>query len=203
MTPRFLTSTASAALRWALALSAIWALCAGSHAAETDLSSDELMRRIIALGSDKDLKADSDKQRQFQYYLQELMDRAKSGQPAAMFNYGWYRYQTCVFAKRQGVDVVSAPMCTQAREDLKAVAENTKISILYIAPAAMSFLGEMHRDGIGTRPSRYLAADWFVQSAKQRIRNGDREGAIRAMEDALTAVSDHTAALELRAALLK
>ena len=94
-------------------------------------------------------------------------------------------------------------MCAQAIDDLKAVAENTKISILYISPASMSLLGEMYRDGIGARPSRYLAADWFVKSAKQRNANGDREGAIRALEEAFNVVPEYPAAIELRASMLK
>ena len=68
---------------------------------------------------------------------------------------------------------------------------------------AMSMLGEMHRDEIGTRPSRYLAADWFIQSSRQRATNGDREGAIRALEEALSLVPEHPAGVELRAILLK
>jgi TPR repeat protein len=67
----------------------------------------------------------------------------------------------------------------------------------------MSMVGEMYRDGIGARPSRHLAADWFVKSAKQRNANGDREGAIRALEEAFNVAPDHPAAIELRASMLK
>lgn len=192
--------TPSSAIKWAWAISIALSACATTVFAQTqpsELDSDELMKRIVELGGNVE------KQSVFESYMQELMNRAKARQPSAMFNYGWYRYQLCGTGKKQGIDVSSASMCAQAFDDLKAVAENTKISILFIAPASMSMLGEMYRDGIGTRPSRYLAADWFVKSAKQRNANGDREGAIRALEEALNAVPEHPAAIELRATLLK
>jgi TPR repeat protein len=157
------------------------------------------MKRIVELSGNVEKKSEIE----IESYMQELMNRAKARQPSAMFNFGWYRYQLCGTGKKQGIDVSSAPMCAQALDDLKAVAENPKISILFIAPASMSMLGEMYRDGIGTTPSRYLAADWFVKSAKQRNANGDREGAIRALEEVLNAVPEHPAAIELRATILK
>lgn len=73
------------------------------------------------------------------------MNRVEARQPSALFNWGWYRHQLCGIGKKNGVDVSSAPICTQALDDLKAVAENSKISILYISPASMSVLGEMYR----------------------------------------------------------
>lgn len=192
--------TPSSAIKWAWAISIALSACATTVFAQTqpsELDSDELMKRIVELGGNVE------KQSVFESYMQELMNRAKARQPSAMFNYGWYRYQLCGTGKKQGIDVNRTPMCAQALDDLKAVAENTKISILFIAPASMSILGEIYRDGIGTRPSRYLAANWFVKSAKQRNANGDREGAIRALEEALNAVPEHPAAIELRATLLK
>ena len=163
----------------------------------SELNSDELMQRIVGLSGNVEKKSE------IESYLQELMNRAKARQPSALFNWGWYRHQLCGIGKKNGVDTSSAPFCTQALDDLKAVAENSKISILYISPASMSTLGEMYRDGIGTKPSRYLAADWFVKSAKQRNANGDREGAIRALEEALSVAPDYPAAIELRASMLK
>lgn len=163
----------------------------------SELDSAELMKRIVALSGNVEKKSE------VEIYLQELMNRAKTGQPSATYYWSWYRYQLCIIIKKQGVDVIGAPMCAQALDDLKAVAENAKISILFIAPASMSILGEMYRDGIGTKPSRYLAAEWFVRSAKQRSANGDREGAIRALEDALNVAPEYPAAIELRALMLK
>lgn len=187
-------------VKWTCAIGMSLSVCTSAVLAQTqpsELGSDELMKRIVELGGNVE------KRSIFESYMQELMTRAKARQPSAMFNFGWYRYQLCGSMKQQGTDVSNAPMCAQALDDLKSVAENPKISILFIAPASMSMLGEMCRDGIGTKPSRYLAADWFVKSAKQRNANGDREGAIRAMEDALNAVPEHPAAMELRATLLK
>lgn len=174
--------------------------CATTVFAQTlpaDLDSHELMRRIVGLNGNAEKKAE------IESYIQELMKRTEARQPSAMFNWGWYRYQLCVTGKNNGIDVAIAPVCTQALDDLKAVAENSKISILFISPASMSLLGEMYRDGIGTRSSRYLAADWFVKSAKQRQVNGDREGAIRALEEAFNVVPEFPAAIELRASILK
>ena len=163
----------------------------------SELDSFELMKRIV------DWSGKAEKKTEIESYLQEIMDRAKAGQPSAMFHWGWYNFGFCSFGKKQGVDVSSAQMCVQAFDHLKAVAKNPKISISYIAPAAMSMLGEMYRDGIGAEPSRYLAAEWFVKSAKQRSVNGDREGAIRAMEDALNVVPDYPAAIEFRTLILE
>lgn len=174
--------------------------CATTVFAQTlpaDLDSHELMRRIVGLNGNAEKKAE------IESYIQELMKRTEARQPSAMFNWGWYRYQLCVTGKNNGIDVAIAPVCKQALDDLKAVAENSKISILFISPASMSLLGEMYRDGIGARSSRYLAADWFVKSAKQRQVNGDREGAIRALEEAFNAVPEFPAAIELRASILK
>ncbi|MDP3650484.1 MAG: hypothetical protein Q8R67_02260 [Rhodoferax sp.] len=173
-------------------------------AQSSELDSDELMRRIVSISADPDFRRGSPEKRSlYETHLQELMNRAKARQPSAMFNFGWYRNQFCVITKKQGIDVTTAPMCVEAVEDLRAVAENPKIASLFISPAAMTMLGEMHRDGIGTRLSRYLSADWFVKSAAQREKNGDRDGAIRAMEDALNVVPDHPTANELRTRLLK
>jgi TPR repeat protein len=193
-------STPYGSIKWMWAVSSALLIYTTTVFAQTqpsEMGSDELMKRIVELGGKVEKKTE------LESYIQELMNRAKAGQPSAMFNWGWYRHQLCSTGKKQGVDVSSAPMCAQALDDLKAVAENPKISILYIAPASMSILGEMYRDGIGTKPSRYLAADWFVKSAKQRNVNGDREGAIRAMEDALNVVPDYPAAIELRALILE
>lgn len=190
----------ASAVKWTWAIGISLLACTSAALAQTqpsELDSDELMKRIVELGGNVE------KQSMSESYMQELMTRAKARQPSAMFNFGWYRYQFCGILKKQGTDVSSVPMCAQALDDLKAVAENPKIRILFIAPASMSMLGEMHRDGIGTRPSRFLAADWFVKSAKQRSANGDREGAIRALEDALNVVPEHPAAVELRATFLK
>lgn len=177
---------------------------AKTSAQPSELDSAELMSRIVSISTDPEFqRGSSDKRALFERYMQELIDRSKARQPSAMFNFGWYRNQICITAKKQGIDVVSAAMCVQAAEDLKAVAENPKIASLSIATAAMTMLAEMHRDGVGTRPSRYLSADWFVKSATQREKNGDREGAIRSMEEALNLVPDHPTATELRTRLLK
>lgn len=183
-----------------LAIGIVLLACATTVVAQTlpsELDSDELMKRIVGLSGNVEKKSEVDS------YMQELMNRAEARQPSAMFNWGWYRYQLCGIGKKQGIDVSSAPVCAQALGDLKAVAENTKISILYISPASMSMLGEMYRDGVGTKPSRYLAADWFVKSAKQRHTNGDREGAIRALEEALNSIPEYPDAIELRASMLR
>lgn len=170
----------------------------------SELDSDELMRTVVSLGSDPEFKrGNPEKKIMFEAYLQELMNRAKTGQPSAMFNFGFYRYQICTIVKAQGMDASGAPMCTQAFDDIKAVAENEKIRIIYMSPASMSLLGEMYLNGIGTKPSRYLAADWYIKSAKQQEANGDREGSIRALEEALNIIPDHPVALQLRARLLK
>jgi hypothetical protein len=190
--------TPSDAIKWAISIALL--ACATTVFAQTqpfELDSDELMKRIVGL------RGNVEKKSEIESYIQVLMNRAEARQPSAMFNWGWYRYQICGTGKKQGINVSSAPMCAQALDDLKAVAENTKISILYISPASMSMLGEMYRDGIGARPSRYLAADWFVKSAKQRNANGDREGAIRALEEAFNVVPEYPAAIELRASMLK
>lgn len=195
-TPR----TLSGPMKWGWVISVVFLVYTATVLAQTqpsEIDSDELMKRIVQMSGNVEKKSE------VETYMQELMNRAKARQPSAMFNWGWYRYQLCNTIKKQGIDVSGAPMCAQALDDLKAVAENTKISILFIAPASMSILGEMYRDGIGAKPSRYLAADWFVKSAKQRSANGDREGAIRALEEAFNVVPEYPAAIELRASMLK
>lgn len=163
----------------------------------SELNSDELMQRIL------ELSGSADKRTLVEGYMQELINRAKAQQPSAMFNFGWYRYELCGTMKKQGLDVSSAPMCAQALSDLSGVAENPKINALSISTASMNLLGEMYRDGVGTKPSRFLAADWFVKAAKQKSASGDREGAIRSLEKALNASPEYSDALELRARLLK
>ena len=188
----------SGVTKWAISITL--SICTTTVCAQistSELDSNELMKKIV------ELSGNVEKKTEIASHIQELMNRAKAQQPSAMFNWGWYRYQLCGTERKQGIDVSNAPMCTQALDDLKAVAENTKISILYISPASMSMLGEMYRDGIGTRPSRYLAADWFVKSAKQKNSNGDRDGAIRALEEALYIAPEYPAAIELRASMLK
>jgi TPR repeat protein len=188
----------SGAIRLAIGVALIvFVTTVSAQTKPSELDSDELMKRMLELSGNVEKKSEIGS------YLQELMNRAKARQPSALFNWGWYRYYLCGEGKKQGIDVSRAPLCTQALDDLKAVAENSKVSILYISPASMTILGEMYRDGIGIKPSRYLAADWFVKSAKQRNANGDREGAIRALEEALSVVPDYPAAIELRASMLK
>jgi hypothetical protein len=193
-------TSAARAVKWALAIGISLAASTSAVLAQplpTALSSDELMKQIVELGGN------AEKKDMYKSYMQELITRAKAKQPSAMYNFGWYRFQICSTLKKQNTDVSNAPMCAQALDDIKAVAENIKISTLFIAPDSMSMLGEMYRDGIGTKPSRFLAADWFVKAAKQKSTNGDREGAIRSLEDAVNIVPDLPAAIELRATLLK
>ena len=179
----------------------------GKVEVQTSLSkvySDELMQRIITLETDSEFRhGDAKKRAMLESYLQEIMNRAKSKQPSAMFYYGFYRYQICIMGKKQGLDVSSAPMCTQAFEDIKTFAENEKIKILFMSPSSMSILGGMYSGGIGTKRSKYLAAEWFIKSAKQWEANGDRENAIRTLEDAMNEVPDYPEAIKLRKKLLK
>lgn len=134
----------------------------------------------------------------------EILSRVEEGEPDALFNWGWLNFQLCRGANRAVIkDVSQFPICAQALKNLKAVAENPKIRILFIAQRAMYILGDMHREGIGTQPSRFLAADWYLKAAKAHSDYWDRESALRALEAALNVVPDHPAALELRAQLLR
>ncbi|MGK5033544.1 SEL1-like repeat protein [Janthinobacterium sp. MDT1-19] len=169
-------------------------------AQEKYIDSDELLRRIV----NTDLNnGDAATKTRFESDYHELMTRSNAREPLAMHNYGWYRFQFCVAVKNTGISVDSLPMCTQAFADLRALAMNTEYAIVFVVPSAMSILGEMYKDGIGTKASRYLASDWFIRSSQQRSSNGDREGAIRALEEALSLVPDHPAGADLRKKLLK
>lgn len=186
--------------KWAVAVWLVLSVCmpvAFAQSQPTELNSDELMKRIL------ELSGNVEKRTLVESYMQELINRAKAQQPTAMFNFGWYRYELCGTMKKQGLDVSNAPMCAQALSDLRSVAENPKINTLFISAASMNLLGDMYRDGIGAKSSRFLAADWFVKAAKQKSASGDREGAIRSLEKALNASPEHADALELRATLLK
>lgn len=186
-------------------LFAFQAHCAQAQPPASELDSRELMGKVVALGADHEFQRGSPEKRALLgAYLQEIMERAKSKQPSAMFYFGWYRYQICSTAyKKAGLAASSADICTQAFEDVKAVAENEKIRVLPESTDAMSMLGDMYSGGIGTRQSKYLAANWFIKSAKQREANGDRDGAIRALEDARNAAPDHPGIIELQEQLLK
>jgi hypothetical protein len=134
----------------------------------------------------------------------EILSRVEEGEPDALFNWGWLNFQICRNANRSVIkDVSQSPICTQALKHLKAVADNPKIRVLYIAQKAMSILGDMHREGIGTQPSRFLSAEWYLRAAKAHSDYGDRESALRALEAALNTVPDYPAAIELRAQLLR
>lgn len=185
--------------RLLFAASIAFASCIAA-AQEKYVDSDELLKLIVNV----DLKnGDAATQRRFEANVHELMNRSNAREPLAMHNYGWYRFRICVVLKNTGVSVESAPMCTQALADLRALAMNTEYAIVFVVPSAMSILGEMYRDGIGTKASHYLASDWFIRSSQQRSSNGDREGAIRALEEALRLVPDHPSGADLRKQLLK
>lgn len=170
----------------------------------SEVDSHELMGKIVELGADSGFqRGNPEKQGMFKAYLQEIIDRAEAKQPSAMFYYGWYRYQHCGTFNKEGLDVSSALMCIKAFEDVKAVAQNEKIRVLFESTAAMSMLGEMYSEGIGTRQSKYLAADWFIKSARQQAANGNRDGAVRALEDALNVAPRHPGAIELQGELLR
>jgi hypothetical protein len=164
----------------------------------------DLIKTIIELMGSPDLKqTNSAKAREFASNYEELQALAKARQPLALFHYGWFLKQLCVNMKEQGIEVSSAPTCVTALEHLRTVAEDQRFASDFVGPAAQTFLAEAHRDGIGTRASRYLAADWFTRSAQQRQSNGDRDGAVRAMEEALKLVPDHSPAIKLKSELFQ
>ena len=169
---------------------------------ETDPSS----LRLYDLGNKiSELIGNHDKKDELLIYLNEMERRSNSKNPEAMYMLGRYNQFLCNFLKKTGVDAgENGPsMCVKALNNFKEIADNSKIRILYYSSASMSALGEMYRDGIGTKPSQYLAADWFVKSAKLQSTNGDREGAIRALEDALKAVPEYPPAIEASVTIFK
>ena len=123
-----------------------------------------------------------------------------------MFHMGWFNFRLCdTLSKdiKNRIDLSTANLCVEGLDLLKQVAENDNIRILFIGQNSMSLLGEMHEKGIGTKPSRYLAADWHIKSARASHEYGHREAAIRSLESALNLVPDHPAGLELRAVIFR
>ncbi|MBC3934721.1 hypothetical protein H8K47_05050 [Undibacterium sp. CY7W] len=161
-----------------------------------ELSSYQLMGKIVELG------AAVEKTPLFGSYLQELMNRSNAQQAPAMYYFAWYRNEICKMMKKQSGVTRDAAICSQALADLKVVAENQKNVGLLEFPAAMSLLGEMYRDGIGTNASYLLAADWFVKSSKQYYTSGNRERAIRSLENAIKLAPEHPSIKELQSKLL-
>ena len=165
---------------------------------ESRIPTDTLMKTIVdSLGTQRTSK-------EVELAIREIRNRVEQEEPDALFNWGWFNFELCKgFIRSQKQDVSQSALCTQALKHLKAVAENPKLRILFIAQRAMYILGDMHKEGIGTQPSRLLAAEWYLKAAKAHVDYWDRESALRALEAALNAVPDHPAALELRTQLLR
>ena len=161
------------------------------------VDSKDLVGKIV------ELSGNEDKKEELGIYFKEVLDRVAKQEPFAMHYFGWYQYQLCKSYREIGVKAVSEKMCVKALSNFKKVAANPAIQFRYISSESMYLLGEMYLEGMGSEASKYIAADWFGKSAKQRYQIGNREGAMRAMGKSLELIPDNPSLIELRDQVLR
>lgn len=131
--------------------------------------------------------------------LAVLKERKDANEPSASLFYGLYQLNLCN-AMNQRKDVVE-------QRQINATCNDAKSSLLIASDAndaqAMYYIGMIYKDGLGVIQSNYAAADWFVKSAKEFQKNGNREGALTSLEEALKIVPDYPSARALRNELIK
>ena len=130
-------------------------------------------------------------------YMSVLEDRRKANDPAAAFYFGLHEAQICMtLSKNKQLAHGANKVCTDAIDSFK-IAEKAN------DPRAMEALGTIYKKGLGVKASKYVAAEWFVKSAKQYSVENSRDSALSTLEEALILVPDHPGALRLRKELLK
>ena len=128
-----------------------------------------------------------------------LSNRRDKGEVAASFYFGIRNWKFC-----QGLQRLDKGQLGNAVVDCwNKCLDSFKFASAAQVPAASFNIARMYENGFGVIPSKYVAADWYVKSAEQYNKAGSRDEALTSLEAALTAVSDHPAALRLRKAMLK
>jgi len=130
-------------------------------------------------------------------YLLILEERRKAGDPKAAFYFGLHEMQICmVLNENKELAHTSNKVCSDAIDSFKIAAEAND-------PRSMRAIGISFKEGLGVTTSKYVAAEWFVRSAKQYNVEHLRDNALSALEEALNLVPDHPSALELRKELIR
>lgn len=132
--------------------------------------------------------------------LAVLIERRDKHESSASFLYGLFELNLCSSMYQNKSEAIDQSFITNTCDDAKRsfiIASEAKNA------QAMYFIGMIYKNGFGVIQSNYVAADWFVKSAKQSQKNGDREHALISLEEALKLVPDHPTAIVLRNELLK
>jgi len=129
-------------------------------------------------------------------YLKVLEQRADKGDVDASLWDGVYQLSICEGMKENKHVELAVKICGNAMDRLHHAAESKN-------PNAMEEIADAYMEGIAVRPSKFIAADNYINAAETFNQLGNREGSLRAIENALSAVPDHPKALKLKFELLQ
>jgi TPR repeat protein len=132
-------------------------------------------------------------------YAQELKRRRDESDPDAAFHHAMNNIRICVGLQSAQLSETSKALSDCWLESLSAfkIASNGGIG------TASFNIGRMYEHGWGVTASKLVAADWYIKSANQHNATKSRENALTALEEALSVVPDHPAALKLRSTMLR
>lgn len=122
-----------------------------------------------------------------------LQARRDNNDSSSSYYYGLYELQICVAVKN--VDTTH-DICKSAMKSFKVAVNDND-------PRVMRMIGLMYKDGLGVEASKYVAVDWLLKAAKEYRIENIREGALRALEEALNLLPDHPETLKFRNELLQ
>jgi len=129
-------------------------------------------------------------------FLLVLEERRKANQPSAAFYFGLFQLKICrAHVKTRNLEPTTQKLCKESIDSFAVAVKGNDAR-------AMAILGKIYKEGLGVNPSKLVAADWFLKSAKQYQIENSREGALSAIEEAVNLVPDYHEALAFRKKLL-
>lgn len=130
-------------------------------------------------------------------FLGALKDMRKRLNVDAAYYFGLHEVAICARMLEAKVDSSS---CSDALDSFTVASADGAIGGREEGTFA---IGQMYERGLGVSRSNYVAADWYIKASRQATLNGNRSGALQAIESALRVVPEHPVALRVRADLFK
>jgi TPR repeat protein len=130
-------------------------------------------------------------------YASALEAKRKLREPVASYYWGRYYSRICGALDASKIASATTAQCWADILDSFKIASEGGVF------RASFNVGLMYENGWGVPKSNYVAADWYLKAANKYDSEGNREGALEAVEAAIRVVPDHPAANRLRAQLLK